>query len=260
MSGETVLVTGASSGIGLELARLFAAAGSELILVARREARLRKLAGEIGAEHGVKVDVLPADLTRPGSCQQIHDACQARDGTVDVVVNSAGFASLGQVARLSLQRQLDMVQVNVAALTELTRLFVGGMIERRRGGILNVASTAAFQPGPNLAVYYATKAYVLSFTEALHEELSGSGVAVTCLCPGPTATELVADAGMQHTLLFRRGVMSATDVARSGYRGFRRGRAVVITGMRNRLGTLLVRVSPRRLTRQVVKQLQAVGR
>lgn len=260
MPQETVLVTGASSGIGLELARQFAAAGSALVLVARREDRLRRLAEEIGRQHGVRVDVLPADLSQPGACQQIHDLCQAERWTVDVLVNSAGFASLGQVAQLPLQRQLDMIQVNVAALTELSRLFVGGMIDRQHGGILNVASTAAFQPGPNLAVYYATKAYVLSFTEALHEELTGSGVTATCLCPGPTATELIADAGMKNTLLFRHGVMSAAEVAQRGYRGFRRERAVVITGFRNRVGTLLVRLVPRRITRLVVKQLQSVDR
>ncbi len=154
---------------------------------------------------------------------------------------------------------MGMVAVNVAALTCLTRLLLPAMIERHRGGILNVASTAAFQPGPNLAVYYASKAYVLSFTEALHEELTGSGVTATCLCPGPTDTELVSDAGMQGTLLFRYGVMSASEVARRGYRGFRRHRAVVVPGLRNRLGTLLVRLMPRFVTRQVVRRLQWVA-
>lgn len=260
MSQETALITGASSGIGLELARRFAADGARLVLVARREDRLQALAQELRAQHGTQALVVPADLSQPDACAQVLSAVTAAATPVDVLVNSAGFAALGQVVDLPLQRQLEMVRVNVTALTHLTRALVGGMVQRRRGGILNIASTAAFQPGPNMAVYYATKAYVLSFTEALHEELVDTGVTVSCLCPGPTATELVAGAGLQHTLLFHRGVMSAADVARLGYRGFRRGRAVVVTGYRNRLGTLLVRLAPRSVTRQVVKRLQMVKR
>jgi short-subunit dehydrogenase len=258
MPSETVLITGASSGIGRELAREFAAGGSDLVLVARRAARLEALAREIESQHRVTVRVLPADLRRTSACREMYETLCAAGTVVDVVVNNAGFASLGRVVELPLERQMDMIQVNLVALTCLTRLLLPGMIERRSGGILNVASTAAFQPGPNLAVYYATKAYVLSFTEALHEELQGTGVNVTCLCPGPTATELVADAGMQKTLLFRYGVMSSVEVARRGYRGFRKGRAVVIPGFRNRLGTVLVRCVPRSVTRRAVQQLQVI--
>ena len=259
MSTESVLITGASSGIGAELARRFAASGADLILVARREERLRTLAEEIRAQHPVEIQLLPQDLSQPNAGRKIFDTLQQKQQPVDVLVNNAGFAALGRVAELPLERQMNMIQVNLAALTCLTRLFLPAMIQRGQGGILNVASTAAFQPGPNLAVYYATKAYVLSFTEALHEELIGSGVTATCLCPGPTATELVADAGMQRTLLFRYGVMSAADVAERGYRGFRRGQAVVVTGFRNRLGTLLVRAVPRGVTRRVVQQLQSLA-
>lgn len=258
MSNETVLITGASSGIGLEMAREFAAHGCNLVLVARRAERLESLARTLKSRSPLDVRVLPIDLRRMDACDEICDVLRAEGIAVDVIVNNAGFASLGRVAELSRERQMDMIQVNLVALTCLTRLLLPAMIERGRGGVLNVASTAAFQPGPHLAVYYATKAYVLSFTEALHEELKGTGVTATCLCPGPTATELVADAGMQKTFLFRYGVMSSEEVARRGYRGFRRGKAVVIPGLRNWLGTLLVRCVPRSVTRQVVQQLQAI--
>ena len=170
MSSETVLITGASSGIGRELARLFAADHSNLVLVARNQEKLDRLARELREVHGVQVRVLTGDLTDPQSPRVIFDALTAEAVTVDVVVNNAGFGAAGPVVDLPLEKQLDMISVNVAALTHLTRVFLPGMIQRRSGGILNVASTAAFQPGPYMAVYYATKAFVLSFTEALAEE------------------------------------------------------------------------------------------
>ncbi len=165
------------------------------MLIARSEDRLRELAGELSAEYGVTVEVVPADLSRPGSPDQIVETLAQRHIDVDVLVNNAGFGARGPVAGIGVARQLEMVEVNVAALTRLTALLLPGMLERRRGGILNVASTAAFQPGPNSAVYYATKAYVLSFTEALAEEVRGSGVRVSCLAPGPTDTGFAAQAG-----------------------------------------------------------------
>ena len=192
--GETVLITGASSGIGRELARQFAGDGADLVLIARSEDRLRDLAGELTAEYGVTVEVVPADLSQPGSPDQIVQTLAQQQTDVDVLVNNAGFGARGPVAGLGVQRQLEMIEVNVAALTRLTALLLPGMLERRRGDILNVASTAAFQPGPNSAVYYATKAYVLSFTEALAEEVRGSGVRVSCLAPGPTDTGFAVQA------------------------------------------------------------------
>ena len=190
--GETVLITGASSGIGRELARQFAGDGADLVLIARSEDTLRELAGELAAEYRVTAQVVPADLSRPGSPDQIVATLAQRQTDVDVLVNNAGFGARGAVAGIGVGRQLEMIGVNVAALTRLTALLLPGMLERRRGGILNVASTAAFQPGPNSAVYYATKAYVLSFTEALAEEVRGSGVRVSCLAPGPTDTGFAA--------------------------------------------------------------------
>lgn len=257
MAKETVLITGASSGIGLELARLFAADGSDLILVARREAELQALADDMSASHGISARVMTEDLSDPAAPQRIADRLAADGVAVDVLVNNAGFGLRGPAAELDLQRQLDMLQVNVTALTHLTRLLLPQMIARRQGGVLNVASTAAFQPGPRMAVYYATKAYVLLFTEALAEELGGTGVTVSCLAPGPTATEFADRADMQDTLLFKAGAQGADAVARAGYDGFRRGKVIVVPGLKNRLIALSVRFSPRPLVRKLVKVLQA---
>ena len=252
-----MLITGASSGIGRELARLFAGDGADLVLVARSEDRLRELAGELAAECGVTVEVVPADLSRPGSPDQIVATLAQRHIDVDVLVNNAGFGARGPVAGIGVARQLEMVQVNVAALTRLTALLLPGMLERRRGGILNVASTAAFQPGPNSAVYYATKAYVLSFTEALAEEVRGSGVRVSCLAPGATDTGFAAQAGAAGSRLFRRGVMDAGRVARAGHDGLRRGKTLVIPGLRNRALAFGVRLSPRVLATKISGYMQA---
>jgi hypothetical protein len=179
MANETALITGASSGIGLEFARLFAADDSNLVLVARREERLQALADELKSEFGVDVFILPKDLTEKNAPRDIFDTLQKENIQIDVVVNSAGFGNRGAVVDLDADMQTDMIQVNVAALTHLTRLFLPGIIERGCGGILNVGSLAGFQPGPNLAVYYATKAYVLSFTEALHEEIRNPNIKIT---------------------------------------------------------------------------------
>ena len=256
MSAETALITGASSGIGCELARLFAADKSNLVLVARRQEKLDQLAAELRRDYGVEVRVLAKDLADPHSPQAIFDALAAEGVAVDVLVNNAGFGTAGSVADLPLEKQLDMIQVNVVALTHLTRLFLPGMIQRRSGGILNVGSTAGFQPGPYMAVYYATKAYVLSFTEALAEEVSGTGVRVACLAPGATATEFAAVADLENKLLFRLGTADARAVAEAGYRGFRRGRLLVVPGLKNKLGAFGVRFVPRAWVRKMVKRLQ----
>jgi short-subunit dehydrogenase len=255
MLTETALITGASAGIGTELARLFAADKSKLVLVARRQEKLEELAADLRDRHGVDVHVLAADLGRADAPQEIADTLAAENLTIDVLVNNAGFGALGSFDRLEAARQVEMVQVNVAAMTHLTRLLLPGMIERGKGGVLNVASTAGFQAGPYMAVYYATKAYVISLSEALHDELAGRGVTVTCLCPGPTATEFAATAKMEKTRLFRMRQMSAAEVARIGYRAFRRGKLLVVTGWTNYLGALGARYSPRFLPRAIAKWL-----
>jgi len=252
---ETVLITGASSGIGRELARCFAADGSSLMLVARREDLLLELSREIASRYGVKAQILVKDLIRPEAAQEIAGELARAGVTVDVLVNNAGFGARGMFSSLALDRQMHMVQVNMAAMTELARRFLPGMIERGRGGVLNVASTAAFQPGPLMSVYYATKVYVLHLSEGLVEELSGTGVTVTCLCPGPTITEFAGEAQMEGTRLFSMGGMNAAEVARAGHDGFRAGKAIVVPGLRNKLTAFSVRFGPRAVVRKMVKAL-----
>ena len=253
---ERVLITGASSGIGLELARLFAADGYDLVLVARRHEALLALGEDLHSRHGVDVRVLARDLNRSSAPHDIIEMMLADGIHVDVLVNNAGFGARGAFVELEPQRQMDMIQVNVAALTLLTRLFLPGMLARDRGGILNVASTAAFQPGPFMAVYYATKAYVQSFTEAVAEEVAGSALRVTCLSPGPTVTEFAARAGTEGSKLLRRtSSMSALDVAVAGYHGWRKGRILVVPGMTNTFGTWAVRFLPRRVVRKLISGL-----
>ena len=249
----TALITGASSGIGLDLAHLFAADGHDVVLVARSEDKLRALGKELEAKHGITATVIVADLAKPDAPQQISVIAPP----VDVLVNNAGYGTSGKFAETDLRAELDMIQVNVSALTHLTKLFLPQMLERKRGRILNVASTAAFQPGPLMAVYYATKAYVLSFSEAIAEELRGTGVTVTALCPGPTATEFQKNAGLgSEALLKLMRPVSSMDVARAGYHGLMRGKRIVIPGMKNKLGVQSLRVSPRALVTRVVRGLQ----
>jgi short-subunit dehydrogenase len=251
------LVTGASAGIGRELARRFAAGGHDLVLTARRADELRALADELSAEHGVAVRAVPADLSDPVAPRTLFDEVAAAGLAVDVLVNNAGFGMYGPFAEADPDRLLAMVQVNVAALTHLTRLFLPGMVARGRGRVLNVASTAAFQPGPLMAAYYASKAYVLSLSEALAFELRGAGVTVTCLCPGPTRTEFAAAAVVGGSRLFDSPyVMDAAPVAEAGYRAAMRGRRVVVPGLLNRLGAFATRFVPRPLLMRVVHRIQ----
>lgn len=259
MSQETVLITGASAGIGWELARLFAADRCDLVLVARRRELLEQLAGELREQHGVAVRVVVADLADPAAPAAIVDELTAAGVTIDVLVNNAGFGATGAVAEIPLERQRDMLQVNVMALTLLTRLLLPGMLQRRRGGVLNVGSMAGFQPGPHMAVYYATKAYVLSFSEALHDEVAGQGVTVTCLAPGATATGFAEAAQASEMLLFKFGQLDAARVARDGYRGFRSGKVLVVPLWSNRLVTGAVGFLPRVLVRKITSRLNRKG-
>ncbi|MFZ0828303.1 MAG: SDR family oxidoreductase [Verrucomicrobiia bacterium] len=250
---ETVLITGASSGIGLELAKFFAADGCRLILLARNTEALEALAGELRRTNKIETFVLTADLSRLETPALVFKELQSRAIAVDVLVNNAGFGAQGVFAGLPLKRQLEMIQVNITALTDLTGLFLPGMIERRRGGVLNVGSVAGFLPGPGMAVYYATKAHVLSFTEALAEELAGTGLTATALCPGPTTSNFGNIARGQSVRRFKTGKMSAQTVARYGHKAFREGKVVAIPGWRNRAATFLVRITPRALVRKLVK-------
>jgi hypothetical protein len=252
----TALITGASSGIGYELAKLFAAAGFDLALVARRREPLDRLANELPPRHGIRTRVMVEDLADPAAPRRIHQALVGANVTVEALVNNAGFGLRGAFAELPLERQLALLQVNVTALTELSRLFLPGMVARGRGRVLNLASTAAFQPGPFMAVYYASKAYVLSLSEALAEELAGSGVTVTCLAPGPTATGFAEAAGNADSRLFRLGTMDAAQVARIGFEAAMAGRRLAVPGLRNWLAVQGLRLSPRALTLKLVRYLQ----
>ncbi|MGO8970319.1 MAG: SDR family NAD(P)-dependent oxidoreductase [Myxococcaceae bacterium] len=257
---ETVLVTGASSGIGAELARAFARSGASLVLTARSVDRLEALAGELRAKCQVAVRVIAADLASPLGASRLVQRLGEEGVEVDVLVNNAGYAAFGGFTETRWTDEAGMLQLNVVALTELTKRLLPAMVARKRGGVLNVASTAAFQPGPLMAVYYATKAYVLSFSEALAEELRGSGVSVTALCPGPTASGFQARAAMEDSKLVKgKRLMPAASVAQAGYEGFRRGASVVIPGLANRLLAQSVRFTPRRwVTRLVHKMSERV--
>lgn len=238
------VITGASAGIGASLAHEFAAHGHELVLVARREQALTALAEAIAAKGYARPTVLRMDVTRVDAARDLAEALARRGLAAAGVVNNAGFGLLGRAAELSSAEQLAMIDLNVRALTDLSLAFVDSL-ERHRGGILNVASVAGFLPGPGMAVYYATKAYVLSFSEALHYELAPRGVRVTVLCPGPVPTEFQARAGMGGRVLPPLLTRSPEQVAREGYRGLMEGRRVVVPGLGNKLVAALTRFVPR---------------
>ena len=251
---KTALITGASGGIGLDLARLFARDGYDLFLVARSEERLRSVAAGLEAEFGGKATVIAADLSQPEVAENVHAATGGV--ALDALVNNAGFGLSGPFHELDPKRQLEMVQVNVTSLVHLTRLFLPAMVARRSGRIMNVASTAAFVPGPMMAVYYATKAFVVSFSEAIAEELRRTGVTVTAVCPGPTATGFAEAAEMTKATLFTlMPPMDSARVADVGYRAMNRGRSVVITGVQNRALMGSSKIMPRRLVLKITKAL-----
>jgi short-subunit dehydrogenase len=253
---QTALITGASFGIGTEFARIFAREGYNLVLVARSADKLRQLASELEKAHGTRSLILAADLTDPGAAAYVLDQTTRADIQVDVLVNNAGFGQYGLFAENDLEECLRQIQLNITTLTHLTRLYLPAMIERKSGGILNVASTAAFQPGPLMAVYFATKAYVLHFSEALANELHGTGVTVSCLCPGATVTEFHKRAKATGMNLLKFGAMDASDVAEDGYRAFVAGKPVVISGFKNWLLAQSVRFSPRRLVTAIARKTQ----
>lgn len=256
------LITGASSGIGYELARVFAREGHDVALVARSGDRLERLASALTSDFGVRAEPRVADLSAPEAADRLHEGLSEIGFRTDVLVNNAGFGTMGPFRESDPGSQIDMVQVNVTALVHLTRRFLPAMVERGSGHVLNVASTAAFQPGPLMAVYFASKAFVLSFSEALDEELRGTGVRVSCLCPGPTPTGFQKRAGMERAPIGGRMVTGdAARVAQLGYRGAYAGRRIVIPGLLNRVGTWLPRFLPRSLvTRIVIRMTRARGR
>ncbi len=243
---QTALITGASSGIGYELARIFAEHGYDLVLVSRNESALHIYAAELSKHHGISAKVIGKDLSLSSAPFEISDQLKRENIFVDILVNNAGAGIYGPFLKTDLSLEIRILELNIVALTALTKLFLDEMIKKKKGKILNVASTAAFLPGPLMAVYYASKAYVLSFSEALSRELKGSGVTVTALCPGPTQTAFQKNAGLSGVRLLKKSVMiDAGSVARDGFEGLMKGKTIVVSGFLNKILVFSVRFLPR---------------
>ena len=254
---QTALITGGSGGIGLEIAKQLARRGLDLVLVARTRDALEAVAGQIEGKQDVKVHVFAADLRRREAPEALFDFLHNENIPIQILVNNAGFGLGGEFADTDVQRELEMIQVNIVALTHLTKLFLPPMIKAKSGHVLNLASTAAFQPGPLMAVYYATKAYVLSFSEALAEELRHTGVTVTALCPGPTRTEFATSAHVTNSRLFSLfGSADAGEVAEYGVRAMMEGTRVAVPGIKNKIVAQANRFAPRAVTTKVARILQ----
>ena len=256
--GQTALVTGASAGIGVDLAECFAKDGYDLILCARTESALRDVADRLAGAYGVKVTPIVADLGALDGGAKLAAEIAAKGLGVDVLVINAGYGHAGAFTSSDRATQLGMIDLNDRALVELTHIYWDGMLAKGRGGVLNVASTAAFQPGPLMAIYYASKAFVLSFSEALWEEARGTGVKVSCLCPGPTVSKFRERAGTGKTRLGKdSAVMASMPVAQQGYDGFQNNRRVVITGARNAFMARLTAFVPRATLLKIVRGMQS---
>jgi short-subunit dehydrogenase len=256
--GQTVLVTGASMGIGVDLAECFAKDGYDLILAARSEAALKQVADRLSSKYKIKATPIAIDLGVPGGGEKLAAEIASRGLVVDALVNNAGYGIAGGFAGSDRAQQLGMIDLNDRALVELTHFYWPRMLANKRGGVLNVASTASFQPGPLMAIYYASKAFVLSFSEALWKEAEGTGVHVSCLCPGPTTSNFRDRAGTGKTRLIRNGpAMSSAAVARMGYDAWKKNRRVMVTGARNALLASLAPFLPRRTLLGIVHNLQS---
>lgn len=254
----TALITGASGGIGYELAKLFAKDHHNLILVARSAEKLSRFAVELQSQFGISAKSIALDLSDPTAPQSLFNQLAGGGISVDILVNNAGYGVFGDFNQASTEVTLGQIQLNITALTQLTKLFLAPMVQRRSGKILNVASTAGFQAGPLMAVYYATKAYVILFSEALANEVKESGVTVTCLCPGATDTGFQVRAGNENTMLFKKlRPMDAKTVARDGYRGLMAGKTLVISGFRNWLVAESVRFAPRKMVTAISRKLMS---
>lgn len=253
---RSALITGSSNGIGYELAHIHAEKGDDLVLVARNKCKLDVLKGILQKKHGIKVYTIEKDLSSSGAAREVFDEIHAQNITVDCLVNNAGFGDIGQFAESDWHKQERMIGLNVTALTHLTRLFLPGMIDRGFGKILNVASTASFQPGPTMSVYFATKAYVLSFSEAINHEVRKKGVTVTALCPGSTNTGFQAAALGEEGHVRERNLPSARAVAEYGYKAMMKGKAVAIPGFKNSIMATSVRFIPRSLVVKAARIVQ----
>ena len=254
---KTALITGASSGIGLELAKVFARENYDLIITARREEKLLDLKNELQTKYKIQVWVISGDLAESDIVEDIFNFVTEQDIEINVLVNNAGVGDYGLFIDSDWQRQHTMIQLNITALTKLTHLFLPMLSKQERAYIMNVASTAAFQPGPLMSVYYASKHYVLAFSEALANELNGTGVTVTTLCPGPTHSEFVEKANMQKSKLFDRfPVPDSREVAEYGYKSMLKGKRVAVHGLPNKISSTIVGLFPRNMVTAVVRKIQ----
>lgn len=254
---QTALITGASGGLGEEFAQLCAADGNDLVLVARSKEKLEILGKELATKHNIRFTVLPHDLSLPDAVQKLTEELKSGNIEPDILINNAGFGAYGLFHETSYAQEKNLIAVNIAALTELTKCILPAMVKRGSGCVLNIASTAAFQPGPLMAVYYASKAYVMNFSLALSEELKGTGVTVTCLCPGPTKTGFETNANLGNSRLFRLGSMNANTVAKIGYDAMNCGKSLVVAGLRNKIGAFMTRFIPRMLAAKIARTVQA---
>jgi short-subunit dehydrogenase len=255
---KTALITGASAGIGLEFAKIFAKEKYDLIITARNGTKLNELATEIKNKHNVNVKVVVKDLSKQNAGEEIFDELKNENIVTDVLINNAGFGVFDNYWDVKLQDEKNMLQVNIMALAELTNLFAKDMVNRGRGKILNVASTAAYQPGPTMAGYYASKAFVLSYSQAVDFELGKKGVQVSTLCPGPTITEFQIRANMEDLNLFKKGfTMSAEEVAQIGYDGLMKGKPVIIAGAMNKISAMSSKITPGKVSMKIVNWLQS---
>jgi short-subunit dehydrogenase len=253
---KTVLITGASSGIGFELSRIFANNGYNLVLISQNEGNLNKAVSKLREQNrNIQIIPLPMDLSQPSSPQEIYSFIKGKSLQIDVLVNNAGIQVYGNFHETILEDNIELMYVNMFALTKLTRLFLDDMVKRREGKILNLASTGAFQPCPLNAVYCASKAFVLHFSEGIAEELRGSGVTVTALCPGATRTNFAKRAKIEDTRMFSGSLMEPCKVAEIGYSSLMKGRAVVVAGIGNKLMTESIRLSPRSMVTKLGRQL-----
>jgi short-subunit dehydrogenase len=260
MANQTALLTGASGGIGYELAKLFAKDHYNLVLVARSSGKLTQFADELQRQFGISATAVALDLGVPSAPQALFDQLHREGVAVDILVNNAAFGASGEFAHIPLEESLGQIQLNVTALTALTRLFLAPMLSRKSGKIMNVASTAGFQAGPLMAVYYASKAYVISFSEAIANEVGGSGVTVTCFCPGATDTGFQKRAAIEDSPLFRKlRPMDAKTVAADGYRALMAGKTLAISGFRNWLVAESVRFAPRKVVTAISRKLVERG-